>query len=120
MGPGSKRVQSRHLDENRPTAFQTPHLQSLHALQPEIHPIDSLLSLCVEPNGSQANLNLAYYLELDHLRTTFRAPRADNRMDTSPTQAGYIKRAAEWIRFRVVTQFGRVIFNHHYSVHDKS
>jgi hypothetical protein len=66
-----------------------------------------------------ANSHLTNFLELDHLRTAFRAPRADNRMDASTTQAAYVKRAAEWIRFRVVTQLPGVIFNHYDDVHEK-
>jgi hypothetical protein len=62
---------------------------------------------------------LTNFLDLHHLCAVFRAPRADNRMNASAAQAGYIKLAPEWIGFTLMTPLRRVIFDHHNSVHDK-
>ena len=66
--------------------------------------------------GSTSFVNLP---DLQHLRATFWAPRADNRMNPSTAQAEYIQGAAERIRFTLVLPLGRVIFDHHNGVHNK-
>jgi hypothetical protein len=69
--------------------------------------------------NSQSEHQLTNFLDLDHLRAAFWAPRADNRMNASAAQAEYIQRAPEWIGFTLMTLLRRVIFDHHNSVHDK-
>jgi hypothetical protein len=69
--------------------------------------------------GLRPEHQLANFLDLDHLRAAFRAPRADNRMNASAAQGDYIQRAPEWIEFTLLTQLGRMIFDHHNDVHAK-
>ena len=66
--------------------------------------------------GSSSFVNLP---DLQHFRAALCAPRADNRMNPSATQAEYIQSAAERIRFTLVLPLRRMIFYYHNDFHNR-
>jgi hypothetical protein len=60
---------------------------------------------------------LLKFVNLDDLRATFWAPRANNRMDASTANALHVEGGSCRIGFTFVTLPGRFIFDHHDGVH---
>jgi hypothetical protein len=67
----------------------------------------------------QGDTSFVNFTNLQHFRAAFWAPRADNRMNTSATQAGYVQGAAKGIGFSLVLPLSRVIFDNHNAIHGK-